>query len=199
MAWDTDRTRTLLLEAAVEEFADHGFAGARVDRIAARAQVNKERIYQYFGSKKQLFSAVLEREMTALAAAVPLTVEQAADLGAFAGRIFDYHHAYPRYMRLLLWEGLQGGPDDVAAPAERTAHYANDVRVVAAAQAKGALRDDVAPEHLLYAARALAGWWLAVPHAIRLMLGPQDSAAAQRRTVVQFVNELTRPRHPEHP
>jgi AcrR family transcriptional regulator len=44
MAWDTERTKALLLAAATEEFSEKGLAGARVDRIAAAAGVNKERI-----------------------------------------------------------------------------------------------------------------------------------------------------------
>jgi AcrR family transcriptional regulator len=73
MAWDTDKTKQLLLDAAVQEFAEHGLQGARVDRIAKSAGVNKERIYQYFGNKEQLFSRVLDAELGKLAAAVPMT------------------------------------------------------------------------------------------------------------------------------
>ncbi|MYW04883.1 helix-turn-helix domain-containing protein [Streptomyces sp. SID3343] len=51
MAWDTARTKQLLLDAAVEEFAEFGPAGARVAKIAKRAGVNQERIHQYFGNK----------------------------------------------------------------------------------------------------------------------------------------------------
>lgn len=138
MAWDTARTKQKLLDAAVHEFSEHGPLGARVDRVASRAGVNKERIYQYFGSKQNLFSAVLEQEMIKLAAAVPLTPELAHDLGEFSGRIYDYHREYPHYLRLLLWEGLDRNPLDGNPPAardERAEHYAGDRRVVALAQA----------------------------------------------------------------
>ena len=59
MAWDTERTKRLLLDAATAEFSAYGLAGARIDRIAATAGVNKERIYQYFGKKDELFAQVL--------------------------------------------------------------------------------------------------------------------------------------------
>ena len=194
MAWDTARTRQRLLDAAVSEFSQHGPLGARVDRVAAHAGVNKERIYQYFGSKQKLFSAVLEQEMTKLAAAVPLTAEQATDLGEFAGRVFDYHRTYPHYLRLLLWEGLEPDPV-VAAAAERAEHYADDVAVVELAQASGVLRTDVAAGHLLYVARALAAWWLAVPSAVTLMLGDvaRQTPQERREVLVRLVNEATRP------
>jgi AcrR family transcriptional regulator len=57
---DADRSQLAILVAARDEFALHGLGGARVDRIAERADVNKRLIYYYFGSKDDLFLAVLE-------------------------------------------------------------------------------------------------------------------------------------------
>ncbi|HTH97360.1 MAG TPA: TetR/AcrR family transcriptional regulator [Stellaceae bacterium] len=54
------RTRARILKIATSEFATKSFDGARVDRIAARARVNKHMLYHYFGSKEGLFTAVLE-------------------------------------------------------------------------------------------------------------------------------------------
>ena len=54
------RTRQKLLAAARREFAQAGLAGARVDEIAARAGVNKQLVYHYFGDKDALYLAVLE-------------------------------------------------------------------------------------------------------------------------------------------
>lgn len=45
-------TLEVLLNAATVVFAERGFAGARVDEIAARAGVNKALIYAYYGDKK---------------------------------------------------------------------------------------------------------------------------------------------------
>ena len=50
-----ERSRRRILEAAAEEFAERGIAGARVDRIAASSGVNKSQMYSYFGSKDGLF------------------------------------------------------------------------------------------------------------------------------------------------
>jgi AcrR family transcriptional regulator len=57
---DADRTRANVLAAATVEFAEHGFGGARIDRIARRAGANKQLIYYYFGSKEKLYVAVLD-------------------------------------------------------------------------------------------------------------------------------------------
>src|ERR1700754_3465969 len=57
---DPAGTRQKLLSAARREFARSGLAGARVDEIAARAGVNKQLVYHYFGDKDALYLAVLE-------------------------------------------------------------------------------------------------------------------------------------------
>lgn len=54
--------KTRILEAAAEIFAAYGFAGARVDDIAASAGVNKRLLYHYVGAKAELLAAVLARE-----------------------------------------------------------------------------------------------------------------------------------------
>ena len=57
---DPAATRMKLLTAARREFAQNGLAGARVDEIAARAGVNKQLVYHYFGDKDALYLDVLE-------------------------------------------------------------------------------------------------------------------------------------------
>jgi AcrR family transcriptional regulator len=53
-------TRKRVLDAAIEEFADKGLSGARVDEIARRAGANKRMLYHYFGNKEDLYLAVME-------------------------------------------------------------------------------------------------------------------------------------------
>ena len=57
---DAAKTRLRALETAMREFAEHGLAGARVDKIARKAGVNKQALYYYFGNKEQLYEATLE-------------------------------------------------------------------------------------------------------------------------------------------
>ena len=57
---DADRSQQAILDAARDEFAQRGLGGARMDSIAERAGINKRLIYYYFGSKDDLFLAVLE-------------------------------------------------------------------------------------------------------------------------------------------
>src|SRR5207245_1457581 len=64
---DAAATKDRILKAAIHEFTESGFAGTRVDEIAARAQCNKALLYQYYGDKEALFKHVLECKMAELA------------------------------------------------------------------------------------------------------------------------------------
>ncbi|MEV6975274.1 TetR family transcriptional regulator [Kitasatospora sp. NPDC093806] len=190
MPWDTARTRQALLDAAVEEFAEHGFEGARVDRVGSRAGINKERIYQYFGNKEKLFGHVLEAELERIAAAIPLTADQAADLGEYAGKLYDYHRSHPQFIRLLHWEGLRdrGGP--ALREAERTATYRSRVAALAEAQARGHLDPALDPDDLFYAVLALGAWWFSAPQAVRMVFGGPTTPEDERASMVRLVRRL---------
>jgi AcrR family transcriptional regulator len=58
---DAERSQAVILAAAQDEFAESGLGGARMDRIAERAGLNKRLIYYYFEDKEKLFQAVLEQ------------------------------------------------------------------------------------------------------------------------------------------
>jgi len=68
--------RDRLLAAAAEEFAARGFDGAKVDRIAARARVNKALLYYYFRNKAALYREILLDLFRTVAAAVIAGREQ---------------------------------------------------------------------------------------------------------------------------
>jgi AcrR family transcriptional regulator len=196
MAWDTEGTRRRLREAATVEFAERGPDGTTMARIAERAGINKERLYKYFGDKQALFETVLSAELEKLAAAVELPAGGLEDIGEFAGRTFDYHAAHPELARLLLWEGLAGGPP--ADEASRTAHYRDKAAAYAAAQRAGVLDGDLDPDHLVFLIIALAAWWLAVPQLAFMLTGSDgsdaDEHARRRACVVRAAERLARPR-----
>ena len=62
----SEQTKSKILATALDEFAEKGFAGARVDQIAQAAGVNKAMIYYYFASKEELFKELFELEMASL-------------------------------------------------------------------------------------------------------------------------------------
>lgn len=107
---DADKSQSWILAAALEEFAQHGLSGARVDRIAEQAGVNKRLIYYYFGNKDDLFRAVLERSYADIRAA-----EQALHLDAMdpveairqlVSFTWHYYLEHPEFITLLNSENL---------------------------------------------------------------------------------------------
>jgi AcrR family transcriptional regulator len=104
MSKDSAATKARIMEAAFREFAAHGLAGARVDRIAENAQANKRAIYDYFGDKEQLFERTLLEVFTRGTEDIPRLWD---DLPEMAGHIYDYWAADPDRMRLRLWRQLE--------------------------------------------------------------------------------------------
>jgi AcrR family transcriptional regulator len=195
MAWDVEGTQRRLREAALVEFAAHGFDGTTVASIAARSGVNKERLYSYFGDKRALWDVVLTAELERLAKAVELTGTGLDDVGAFAGATYDYHAAHPELGRLLQWEGLQEDPP--ARVEVRTAHYREKVARFRDAQRDGLLDPALDAAHVLFALIALAAWWQTVPQLAEMITGAgptdEDERAARRRFVVEAAKRLASP------
>jgi AcrR family transcriptional regulator len=183
MAWNTERTKSLLLAAAVDEFSVRGLAGARVDRIAAAAGVNKERIYQYFGGKAALFDAVVLAELDRLAEAVPLTATSPEALIEYAGAVFDHYGQRPHLARLLHWEGLERGDEPGAEETQRAARYRAKVETIAACLPP---ESTVRPGDILLTIIALATCWHVTPQLNRMILDRGEAAPKQRRDAVTW-------------
>ena len=105
---DYNRTRQRILDAALAEFADKGYAGARVREIAQRAGVNSQLISYYFGGKEGLYNELMAtwHRQEAL---------MAQEDASFADGIVGYLRAFaarPELLRMFAWEGLtrQAGP-----------------------------------------------------------------------------------------
>src|SRR4051794_8575811 len=147
---DRVRTRQEILDVATREFADRGYAGARVDEIAARTQTTKRMIYYYFGGKEQLFVEVLERAYTVIRAIEQeLDVEHLDPIDALrrlAELTFDHHESHPDFVRLVSIENIHRA-EHIARSTELAglANPALDVltRILDRGRAAGYFRDDV--------------------------------------------------------
>jgi AcrR family transcriptional regulator len=184
MVRDAGATKQRLLDAATAEFAQHGIAGARVDRIARAADSNKAMIYSYFGSKDALFDAVF-------AAVVVSTVEAAkfdpSDLPGYAGRLFDSFERDPRISRLTTWYQLER-PDGAAL---QTLVVSNEARIdrLREARESGVVPRRYSPVELLTLVRAIAmSWSLVSPEIGAVATG--HLRARRREVVVETVRLL---------
>jgi TetR/AcrR family transcriptional regulator len=103
----------LILAAAALEFAERGFGGARVDRIARRAKVNKAMLYYHFKSKERLYRALLRQmfgraaERLQAIAAGPGRPAHKIDLAIAGITAFIQEHTF--FPAIMLREVAEGG------------------------------------------------------------------------------------------
>ena len=159
-------SRALILVAAADEFTTHGFAGARVDRIARHAGVNKQLLFYYFGSKAGLHQAVVRgliEEANVQGAHAPVSSALAdARLREAVARLFRSLDARPHLVRLSTQaregEGdlsLQHALELLAVPIRQA---------VLDGQGVGFFRDDADPDFVAnLAACAVVGHLTAAP------------------------------------
>ncbi len=106
-------TRARLLAAAAAEFADRGFAGAKVHRIAARARVNKAMVYYHFTNKAALYREILRDVFGSTAEAVRGVPDAGGpaegQLRAFVAAIAATAVARPHFPAIWLRELAEGG------------------------------------------------------------------------------------------
>ena len=106
-------SRDRLLSAAAEEFAARGFDGAKVDRIARRARVNKAMLYYHFTNKAALHRAIVGDLFGTLAGKVTAAREQGGappdQLRAFIRTIVGELSARPHFPSIWLREMAEGG------------------------------------------------------------------------------------------
>jgi AcrR family transcriptional regulator len=147
---DAERTRAEILDVATQEFADRGYAGARVDEIAAKTSTTKRMIYYYFGGKEQLYVAVLERAYQRIRGLEQqLDVEHLDPVQAvreLAGLTFDHHEAHPEFIRLVSIENIHRAEHIARSEAlSGLANPALDVlgRILERGWDAGLFRDDV--------------------------------------------------------
>lgn len=108
--------RGQILDAARAEFARHGLAGSRIDRIAREAHASKERLYAHFGDKETLFREVVDTDVTAFYRSVTLRPDAVPE---FAGDVYDLGRNSPEHLRMITWARLKDWPSTSPTPTGR--------------------------------------------------------------------------------
>ncbi|GAA2700548.1 TetR family transcriptional regulator [Actinoplanes palleronii] len=184
----TDSTGDRIVAAATTEFAQHGVAGARIERIAKTARTSKERVYAYFRSKEALYQHVLSRELATVAEATRLDPR---DLAGYAGRIHDYFMRYPERLRLMTWGRMrQCLPGEVALddPIQRSVGY--KIELIREAQRAGHLDPSWEPLDILVFVNQIAMSWADQPDLVPADVDRAAFLAARRAAVVTAVERL---------
>ena len=147
-----DRNLQLILEAASEEFAQHGFAAARVEAIATRAGLPRANVFYYFRKKQQLYTAVLDLVMEPLLlASRSLAPEDHPEhaLPRYFKAKAEVARQHPHATRVWLKEMLHGGQRLPGERSEALRHSARQNLACLAQWMERGLIARTAPEHLL--------------------------------------------------
>src|SRR5258708_452167 len=121
---EPEKTRAAILQAALEEFAHEGPAGARTDEIARRAGVNKALLYYYFKDKEGLYAAALEQVFSGLIDRAMPVLERSdlppqKRLLLYAQTHFDYIASSPAHSRLVQREFMRSAGRTLSPAASR--------------------------------------------------------------------------------
>jgi AcrR family transcriptional regulator len=136
---DADRSRERILDAALVEFGEHGYAGARIQAISRRAGVNQQLISYYFGGKEGLYRALTER-WRAMSGTLNADGAPLAEVVAAFTHVGD---AQRYWVRLLIWQALEGNQEEGGSEYRRA--MVEDLR---RRQADGEIAADLDPGFL---------------------------------------------------
>jgi len=181
---DAQVTKQRIFEAATAEFAAHGIAGARVDRIAAAACANKQLIYAYFLSKQDLFTAVVEDRVKRFQDNVAFDPEK---LPEFAVGAYDFFVANPDIVRLGSWHALEEGQEAFPVDVIKRS-WGERVRAIARAQREGKVDATLKASHLLMLILAIARAWVVATPEIKAAVS--DNRRFQRQAVYEATRRL---------
>ena len=110
---DSEKSRSSILSAATHMFAEKGLYGARIDEIAKASGLNKNMIYVYFGSKEDLYLAVLTELYGKMEKVEDGILEKGlmgeALVEEIIGSYFDFLSANPDFVDVLINENLMKG------------------------------------------------------------------------------------------
>ena len=182
---DPETKRRQLLEAALEEFAEYGVSGARVDRLAKRAGISAGLVYSFHQNKDGLFEAVFDHIVEQTVSSIPIDADH---LGEYAGRLYDGGVSHPDVLRFVTWYQLERG-DNAPRRASTSAAMADKVAAILDAQVRGRLTDRFTAGEILALVLTLANMWqLREPEFLDL-----THPNRRRETIVDAVDHLTAP------
>ena len=194
---DPERTRRAILEAATVEFVSNGFAGASVNEIAARANVNKRMLYHYFGKKEDLYIAVLERTYIALRTAQTQLklgdVPPATAIETFILFTWNYYLQYPELLSLMTTENLLRGK--YLARSERVRDLYTPLMtmlsdILERGVQDGVFRPSIDPRQLYISIASLSATFIATRCTLSTMVGRDLSTHEELHTRSQHVVDV---------
>lgn len=185
--------REVILEAALEVFAQHGFRGATIDQIAEAAGMSKPNLLYYFRNKEDIHRTLMGRLLeTWLAPLHEMSAEgdPMTEIRSYIRRKIEMARDFPRESRLFANEILQGAPrimpmlegDLKALVDEKSAIIRGWIR-------EGRLAR-VDPRHLIFSIWATTQHYADFDTQVRAVLGPGQDGEGRFEDAARFLEQL---------
>jgi len=180
--------RTAILAAAKLEFGAHGYAGARIERIASAAGVNKQLLFHYFGSKDGLYVAAVSALLSDFRQPPPSSVSTPGEaLKRMAAELVRRVSASPGLVQALT-DRTRGSAVPGDASRQVSAWLAERAKsfcaIVVDGQKTGFFRDDVNPQNVASMVVAAAVGVSLVDGGVADRVGDEVSGVSNTATVI---------------
>lgn len=192
-----EETERRIFDAAAAVFAELGYSGATLDRIAADARCSKALIIRYFGTKQDLYRTVVNSRYAELSQREAFHALSEADnvadlLRGILSDLFAFNREHPSFARLVSWENLNGAEhlDPKTARAARGPGWAKLRSILEDAKAKGMVRGDVDVARLVYALQAITVVYFSNRHTMKILTGFSFESPDTMKSFVDFYAEL---------
>ena len=207
---NAERTRARILEKATRLFARKGFDGTSTAEIVAAARINKRMLFYYFGDKKGLYREIFVAEWGSLKEEMDRAIaEQIASglittsregLVAVLGVLYDFMASHHDLLRLMMWEGLEGGAISRSIWKEvRGPLFHQAVTLIEQAKADGYLDPGLDPAQFIVTWLGAVTFYFAYAHTMTDMIGPHPhtaKAVLHRRAQLVAMQERLFRTHP---
>lgn len=114
----TDEARKRILDAALNEFAGCGFGGARMERIARKARINKAMLFYYFSSKENLYRTLINGAINELIPRVYKLVLSAENpqtlIGTLPSLYVRFSYGHQNIVKMIALELIQN-PENITS------------------------------------------------------------------------------------
>ena len=172
-------TRNAILEAAVEEFIERGFAGVRMEHVAKRAGYNKALVYRWFTDRETLFREALKRRFSQRAGILDKLPQTLPEIFRWWSQ---QAASDPNFMRMILREALELREKEPVHAEFRREYYRRQIEILKSFQMKKRIGAEFDPEMLFLALLSVVTLTSVLPQIVQLATGlrPEDKKFQRR-------------------
>ena len=172
-------TRNAILEAAVEEFIERGFAGVRMEHVAKRAGYNKALVYRWFTDRDTLFREALKRRFSQRAGLLDKLPQTLPEIFRWWSQ---QAASDPNFMRMILREALELREKEPVHAEFRREEYRRQIEILKSFQMKKRIGAEFDPEMLFLALLSVVTLTSVLPQIVQLATGlrPEDKKFQRR-------------------